>query len=54
MVIKFLLEKIMLKNIKYNDVCQKFHRGINRINNEEVIDVAITSFAVLQMLSKMV
>lgn len=34
----------MLKNIKYNDVCQKFNRGINRINNEEVIDIAITSF----------
>lgn len=34
----------MLKNIKYNSVCQKFHRGINRIYNNEIIDIAITSF----------
>lgn len=34
----------MLKNVKYRNVCQKFHRGINRIDNEEIIDVSITSF----------
>lgn len=34
----------MLKSIRYNDICQKFHRGINKINDDEIIDYAITSF----------
>ena len=34
----------MLKNIKYNNIYQKFHRGVNRVNNDQIVDIAITSF----------
>ena len=34
----------MLKDIRYDNFCFKFCKGLNFINNNEIIDIAMTSF----------